>query len=190
MRPAGRANGSARPALSRSTAIWMVLWACVAVGVANMPATQRLRSPSGGDVVRKVPVPAKSSSRAPSQTLLLPSGSLARGLSPGEYEHLLTSPDVRNVTTQLGQTVYLHCVMDSVADRMVSWIRLRDFHLLTVGLIRYTWDERFSTVHVQYSNSWALQVRDAQLKDAGLYECLLNSDPPKRQVVALKVVGK
>ncbi|KAM7285145.1 hypothetical protein ISCGN_032107 [Ixodes scapularis] len=141
-----------------------------------------------GDVGRKVPVPAKSSSRAPSQTLLLPSGSLARGLSPGEYEHLLTSPDVRNVTTQLGQTVYLHCVMDSVADRMVSWIRLRDFHLLTVGLIRYTWDERFSTVHVQYSNSWALQVRDAQLKDAGLYECLLNSDPPKRQVVALKVV--
>ncbi|CAN8011293.1 unnamed protein product [Ixodes pacificus] len=71
---------------------------------------------------------------------------------------------------------------------MVSWIRLRDFHLLTVGLTRYTSDERFSTVHVQYSNSWALQVKDAQLRDAGLYECLLNSDPPVRQVVSLKVV--
>lgn len=72
----------------------------------------------------------------------------------------------------------------------VSWIRLRDFHLLTVGLTRYTSDERFSTVHVQYSNSWALQVKDAQLRDAGLYECLLNSDPPVRQVVSLRVVGE
>ncbi|CAN7988764.1 unnamed protein product, partial [Ixodes hexagonus] len=139
-----------------------------------------------GPVARKGPVPGRG--RAPGRLLVLPGGSLARGLSPGEYEHLLKSPNVRNFTTQLGQTVYLHCVVDSAADRMVSWIRLRDFHLLTVGLTRYTSDDRFSTVHMQYSNNWALQVRDAQLKDAGLYECLLNSDPPMRQVVALRVV--
>ncbi|KAH9370025.1 hypothetical protein HPB48_001902 [Haemaphysalis longicornis] len=70
----------------------------------------------------------------------------------------------------------------------VSWIRLRDFHLLTVGLTRYTSDERFQTVHMQFSNNWALQIRDAQLRDAGLYECLVNSDPPLRQVVSLRVV--
>lgn len=113
---------------------------------------------------------------------------MARGLSPTEYEHLLRSPNVRNVTTQLGQTMYLHCVVDSASDRMVSWIRLRDFHLLTVGLTRYTSDERFQTVHMQFSNNWALQIRDAQLRDAGLYECLVNSDPPLRQVVSLRVV--
>ncbi|KAL3190602.1 hypothetical protein MRX96_019445 [Rhipicephalus microplus] len=70
----------------------------------------------------------------------------------------------------------------------MSWIRLRDFHLLTVGLTRYTSDERFQTVHMQFSNNWALQIRDAQLRDAGLYECLVNSDPPLRQVVSLRVV--
>ncbi|XP_077514575.1 basigin-like isoform X1 [Amblyomma americanum] len=126
--------------------------------------------------------------RGPGRLLLLPGGSMARGLSPVEYEHLLRSPNVRNVTTQLGQTMYLHCVVDSASDRMVSWIRLRDFHLLTVGLTRYTSDERFQTVHMQFSNNWALQIRDAQLRDAGLYECLVNSDPPLRQVVSLRVV--
>ncbi|XP_054933235.2 uncharacterized protein [Dermacentor andersoni] len=132
--------------------------------------------------------PASHGARGPGRLLLLPGGSMARGLSPDEYDHLLRSPNVRNVTTQLGQTMYLHCVVDSASDRMVSWIRLRDFHLLTVGLTRYTSDERFQTVHMQFSNNWALQIRDAQLRDAGLYECLVNSDPPLRQVVSLRVV--
>ncbi|XP_077556111.1 basigin-like [Haemaphysalis longicornis] len=140
------------------------------------------------------PRSAQGAARGPGRLLLLPGGSMARGLSPTEYEHLLRSPNVRNVTTQLGQTMYLHCVVDSASDRMkasrqiVSWIRLRDFHLLTVGLTRYTSDERFQTVHMQFSNNWALQIRDAQLRDAGLYECLVNSDPPLRQVVSLRVV--
>ncbi|KAH9370024.1 hypothetical protein HPB48_001901 [Haemaphysalis longicornis] len=56
--------------------------------------------------------------RGPGRLLLLPGGSMARGLSPTEYEHLLRSPNVRNVTTQLGQTMYLHCVVDSASDRM------------------------------------------------------------------------
>lgn len=199
MRPAGRALLGWLPrgaGLVENAAVLMLLCAWVSVGSANTPpATQRLRGPPGaGAGGRKAQVPGRGQSRAPGRLLLLPGGSLARGLSPGEYEHLLKSPNVRNVTTQLGQTVYLHCVVDSAADRMkasrriVSWIRLRDFHLLTVGLTRYTSDERFSTVHVQYSNSWALQVKDAQLRDAGLYECLLNSDPPVRQVVSLRVV--
>ncbi|KAL1417069.1 hypothetical protein MTO96_027262 [Rhipicephalus appendiculatus] len=138
--------------------------------------------------------PVSHGARGPGRLLLLPGGSMARGLSPAEYDHLLRSPNVRNVTTQLGQTMYLHCIVDSASDRMkahrqiVSWIRLRDFHLLTVGLTRYTSDERFQTVHMQFSNNWALQIRDAQLKDAGLYECLVNSDPPLRQVVSLRVV--
>ncbi|XP_064474986.1 cell adhesion molecule 4-like isoform X2 [Ornithodoros turicata] len=124
----------------------------------------------------------------------IPPSHLVRDLSPSEYENLMKSPHVRNVTTQLGETIYLHCLVDQVADRMkprlniVTWIRLRDFHILTVGLATYTSDDRFQTVHMQYTNNWALQIQDSQLKDEGLYECVLNTDPPVRQIVALKVV--
>lgn len=33
----------------------------------------------------------------------------------------------------------------------VSWIRRKDYHLLTVGLTTYSSDERFSTIHLQHS---------------------------------------
>ncbi|KAG0414143.1 hypothetical protein HPB47_008701, partial [Ixodes persulcatus] len=45
----------------------------------------------------------------------------ARGLpcmKTRQNEHLLKSSDVRNLTKQSGKTVYLHCVVDLVADRM------------------------------------------------------------------------
>ncbi|KAL3190601.1 hypothetical protein MRX96_019444 [Rhipicephalus microplus] len=62
--------------------------------------------------------PISHGARGPGRLLLLPGGSMARGLSPAEYDHLLRSPNVRNVTTQLGQTMYLHCIVDSASDRM------------------------------------------------------------------------
>ncbi|KAG0426435.1 hypothetical protein HPB47_026454, partial [Ixodes persulcatus] len=51
-------------------------------------------------------------------------------------------------------------------------------------------DGRAGPVHVGRANpkSWVLQLNDAQLRDAGLYKCLLNSDPPVSQVVSLRVV--
>lgn len=39
----------------------------------------------------------------------------------------------------------LHCV------QKVSWIRRKDYHLLTVGLTTYSSDERFSVIHYEES---------------------------------------
>ncbi|KAF8791735.1 hypothetical protein HNY73_003423 [Argiope bruennichi] len=39
-----------------------------------------------------------------------------------------------NVTTQLGQTVYLHCKVHNLGDKVVSWIRRRVSPLLTFSL--------------------------------------------------------
>jgi glycine cleavage system H lipoate-binding protein len=33
----------------------------------------------------------------------------------------------------------------------VSWIRRKDYHLLTVGLTTYTGDERYQAIHAQHS---------------------------------------
>ncbi|GBM02304.1 hypothetical protein AVEN_59346-1, partial [Araneus ventricosus] len=71
----------------------------------------------------------------------------------------------------------------------VSWIRRRDFHVLTVGLDTYTTDDRFEAVHVEKNNDWTLKIKFAQLWDEGLYECQVSSDPKISLFVNLSIVG-
>lgn len=40
----------------------------------------------------------------------------------------------------------------------VTWIRHRDLHLLTVGKMTYTSDQRFQSVHNPQTGDWSLQV--------------------------------
>lgn len=94
----------------------------------------------------------------------------------------------KNVTTQLGQTVYLHCVVNNLGDKTVSWIRRRDFHVLTVGLDTYTTDDRFEAIHMERNNDWTLKIKYTQLKDAGVYECQVSSDPKISLFVNVSVV--
>lgn len=94
----------------------------------------------------------------------------------------------KNVTTQLGQTAYLHCMVNNLGDKTVSWIRRKDFHVLTVGLDIYTSDDRFQALHAHNSNDWTLQIRFAQLRDEGPYECQVSSDPKISFFVNLTVL--
>lgn len=94
----------------------------------------------------------------------------------------------RNVTSQLGQTAYLHCIVNNLGDKTVLWIRRRDYNVLTVGLDTYTADDRFQAVHLERSSDWALQIRYVQLSDQGLYECQVSSDPKISYFVNLTVL--
>lgn len=95
----------------------------------------------------------------------------------------------KNITAQVGLPVYLHCIVEPIGDKMVSWIRLRDFHLLTVGLFTYSSDSRFVIRHgTLQPNDWALQIKHVTPKDEGLYECQVNTDPPRSQYFYLKVL--
>lgn len=53
----------------------------------------------------------------------------------------------------------------------VSWIRLRDTSLLTVGGYTYTSDLRFESAHTAGSPDWRLVIRNASVADTGMYEC-------------------
>lgn len=53
----------------------------------------------------------------------------------------------------------------------MSWIRRRDYHILTSGLHTYSRDERFGVVRSEDSDDWALQIRFLQKRDEGAYEC-------------------
>lgn len=77
----------------------------------------------------------------------------------------------REVIASVGQVAYLHCRVYNIGDRAVSWIRKRDLHILTIGIMTYTNDQRFQSEHVEGSNAWTLKVLSPQPRDNGIYEC-------------------
>ncbi|XP_056643114.1 zwei Ig domain protein zig-8-like [Diorhabda carinulata] len=92
------------------------------------------------------------------------------------------------VTSQTGSTALVPCIINNIGDGMVSWIRRKDYHLLTVGLTTYSSDDRFQAIHLQHSEDWTLQIKFVQQRDAGLYECQVSSHPPISIFVQLNVV--
>ncbi|XP_008187242.1 zwei Ig domain protein zig-8-like isoform X1 [Acyrthosiphon pisum] len=94
-----------------------------------------------------------------------------------------------NVTAVVGQTAILHCRVKHVSDRTVSWMRKRDLHILTSSIHTYTGDGRFSVVHPENSEQWDLKVEFVQKRDAGIYECQVNTEPKINLAVQLNVEG-
>jgi len=97
-----------------------------------------------------------------------------------------SQPEV--VTVSVGQTAYLACRVRQLGDRKVSWIRKRDLHILTFGLMSYTYDARFSVIRSANGDTWTLRIRSVQVNNEGLYECQVSSEPKISKSVRLKVV--
>jgi len=100
---------------------------------------------------------------------------------PGEPQFAEGVETNVNVTGQLGGSVFLHCPVVNSGDRAVSypsisWIRLRDWHILTNGVVTYTTDSRFQVLHKEGSHDWILQIRFIQERDAGEYECQVSTN--------------
>ncbi|KOB78771.1 putative limbic system-associated membrane protein [Operophtera brumata] len=76
-----------------------------------------------------------------------------------------------NITTQLGTHAYLPCKVRQLSNKSVSWIRRRDAHILTVDRFTFIADERFQAFLVEATDTWTLQVKYVQARDAGVYEC-------------------
>ncbi|XP_059486873.1 zwei Ig domain protein zig-8-like isoform X1 [Neocloeon triangulifer] len=94
----------------------------------------------------------------------------------------------RNVTTAVGQTAFLHCRVEQLGDKAVSWIRKRDLHILTAGIYTYTSDARFQVMRPERSENWTLQVKFPQQRDAGIYECQVNTEPKLSLAFRLNVI--
>lgn len=72
----------------------------------------------------------------------------------------------------------------------VSWMRKRDLHILTAGVLTYTSDQRFQVIHPDNSDNWTLLIKFAQPRDAGIYECQVNTEPKMSLAFQLNVVGE
>lgn len=59
----------------------------------------------------------------------------------------------------------------STQQNQISWVRKRDWHILSSGSQMYTNDERFAILHATGSNIWTLQIKFVQHRDHGVYEC-------------------
>ncbi|XP_069940059.1 neural cell adhesion molecule 2 [Cherax quadricarinatus] len=90
--------------------------------------------------------------------------------------------------SQVGTTAVLHCVAQNVGDNTVSWIRRRDYHLLTVGSQTYSSDDRFQVRYIKDENDWQLHIRYVQVRDGGDYECQVSSHPPVSLLSTLHVL--
>ncbi|XP_011868377.1 PREDICTED: basement membrane-specific heparan sulfate proteoglycan core protein-like isoform X1 [Vollenhovia emeryi] len=93
----------------------------------------------------------------------------------------------RNVTAIVGQTAELNCHVKHPGDRVISWIRKRDLHILTSSTLAYTGDARFSVKHPESSDEWTLRIEYVQPRDAGVYECQVNTEPKMNLAFMLKV---
>ncbi|XP_053594948.1 lachesin-like isoform X3 [Microplitis mediator] len=93
----------------------------------------------------------------------------------------------KNVTAIVGQRAALSCHVKNPGNRTISWMRMKDIHILTSSLVTYTGDARFSVKHPEGSDEWRLIIDYVQPRDAGLYECQVNTEPKLKMAFALRV---
>lgn len=70
----------------------------------------------------------------------------------------------------------------------LAWIRDRDTHILTVGSYTYTTDQRFEAIYNKDLGESILEIKWASIRDAGLYECQISSQPIRSLHINLNVV--
>ena len=58
----------------------------------------------------------------------------------------------------------------------VSWIRRRDWHILSSGNTAFTKDARFQLHHIHNSQEWTLMVKYLQVRDEGTYVCQVSQN--------------
>jgi len=97
-----------------------------------------------------------------------------------------------NISVVLGETAYLPCRAKDLANSyMVTWMRVADVTVLSVGALTFSSDQRFSVIHVPRprirADDWTLVISKSQLKDTGRYECSVNTLPKISHAVDLTV---
>ncbi|XP_054009516.1 hemicentin-1-like [Hylaeus anthracinus] len=96
-------------------------------------------------------------------------------------------PTAANVSAFVGQTVYLPCRVRNLGDKVVSWMRSKDLHILTSGNTPFSSDARFGPQHTPGSDAWTLRLDNARKGDSGKYECQVNTEPKMMYAVQLSV---
>ncbi len=79
------------------------------------------------------------------------------GLYSGPYFDPTGTPS--NVTAQAGDVARLGCRVIQAEGRSVSWIRLRDYHILAVDDVTYISNPRFVVLRPEQGREWNLNIK-------------------------------
>lgn len=107
-----------------------------------------------------------------------------------ETEKHIRTKNNSKVIAQTGGRALLPCEVKLTPPATVSWIRLEDFQLLTVGLSTYSSDERYQIEHGRHMGNWPLSIKGVGRRDEGLYKCQLSVHPVESILVELIIIGK
>ncbi|CAL1292649.1 unnamed protein product, partial [Larinioides sclopetarius] len=94
-----------------------------------------------------------------------------------------------NVSFGVSSTAYLHCKVHNLGNKTVSWIRKKDFHLLSVGDEVFTTDQRFQVFHIEKAHLWILEIHNSKFIDSGIYECQINTYPQMSNIFRLNILA-
>ena len=70
----------------------------------------------------------------------------------------VSNPGDRPVSYPLVGDTVIPATTITVTMFQISWVRIRDWHILTNGLVRFTTDDRFNVLYKEGSFNWVLQV--------------------------------
>ncbi|XP_055301877.1 zwei Ig domain protein zig-8-like [Sitodiplosis mosellana] len=122
---------------------------------------------------------------APSSSEPLGKPNLQNDFDIGPY---LDDTRITNITVQVGTNAYLPCKVKQLGNKSVSWVRVRDDHILSVDRITFIADERFQAYFKEELKQWVLQIKYVQPRDVGLYECQVSTEPKVSARAYLHVV--
>ncbi|XP_067624846.1 uncharacterized protein dpr3 [Eurosta solidaginis] len=95
----------------------------------------------------------------------------------------------RNITARTSQAeATIKCRVERLDDKSVSWIRKRDLHILTVAAATYTSDKRFQVTSSKDGREWMLHVKSPHVRDSGIYECQVNTEPKISMAFQLNII--
>ncbi|EDW80503.2 uncharacterized protein Dwil_GK11567 [Drosophila willistoni] len=99
-----------------------------------------------------------------------------------------TIDDYQTIISQAGTHAYLPCNVKQLVKKPISWLRMRDGHILTVDQTTFIADQRFQSVFSPNPERWSLQIKYVQVKDEGTYECQVSTEPKASAIVHLRIV--
>ncbi|XP_040563955.1 limbic system-associated membrane protein isoform X2 [Lepeophtheirus salmonis] len=95
---------------------------------------------------------------------------------PSHVGPIFDNSYVTNVTAQQGGNAHLQCkVLNIKGDVPVSWIRRKDWHIISTGLFIYLNDARFGIQRRQGTQDWTLLIKSVQKRDEGTYVCQVST---------------